>query len=103
MHVQTTVEVVEAALVLVKERVVHVVVDSIVANNVWVELESVPGSVVGVGAIAGSVSRRTSIAHMDVLHHAIGSVALIDHVAWKKCAFVQIRSGSRYPNSLLCG
>lgn len=102
MHVQTTVEVVEAALVLVKERVVHVV-DSIVANNVWVELESVPGSVVGVGAIAGSVSRRTSIAHMDVLHHAIGSVALIDHVAWKKRAFVQIRSGSRHPNSLLCG
>lgn len=109
MHVQAAVQMVEAVLlqVLVEERVaIHLAIDSVVSDYVWIQFQSTRSCriVLGIGAIARPGIALRNIVHVDILmHHRtvwISSVRRVYYVTRQQCALVEIRPGAWHANCL---
>lgn len=72
LHVQTAVQVVEAALleILVKKWVaINLSVDSVVAHNIRIKFQTLTAIIVlGISAVACAWIRHVYVAHLNVLH-----------------------------------
>ena len=83
------------------------VIDTVVSNDVWIQLESTCTCSVVILSICTVARARialTYVTHVHILHHAtVLPIRRIYHIAWQQCALVQVGPCARHTNRLLSG
>lgn len=85
---------------------IHVWVDPVVSNNIWIKFESLTAIVIvfSICTVACSGISGIHLIHVHILvYHGICSVGRVNHVARKKSTFIQICPRARNTDRFLSG